>query len=110
MAFSKNILKKPINIKLTYYSLYPIYFNTRYNTKLLQIKCKMFFFLLALLENPTNKIKLIKYNTYCFNYNKFTFPRAPYKNKLSQITIGQKIYKLHLYIRFFDLLNTSTNL
>ena len=96
-----------IFLNLTYYSLYPLYFNRRYKTKFLQIKCKMFFFLIALLEacttlNSLNSIKLIKYNSSKFIKNKFTFPRAPYKNKLSQITIGQQFYKLRLYIQLIN--------
>ena len=100
-----SIKHKKISMKLnlTYYSLYPIYFNRRYKTKFLQIKCKIFFFLLALLEttmveNSNKTLFLLKYNIYKTTRNKFTFPRAPYKNKLAQIVIGQQFYILKLYI------------
>lgn len=100
-------IKSRVGLNMTYYSLYPIYFNRRYKTKFLQIKCKIFFFLLALLETSAlasvnSTLILLKYNVYKTTRNKFTFPRAPYKNKLAQITIGQKFYIIKFYVFLTD--------
>jgi len=74
----------------------PKSFNTSKN--LIRINCKMFF-IFFLLTTTLKNTHNIQFNVFKKTKRKWSFPRAPYKNKLSQVTIGDVNYFFYIHLQ-----------
>lgn len=79
-------------------------FNLKYKPKsfggsknLIRINCKMFFIFFLLVATFKNVLGF-RYDIFKKTNHKWSFPRAPYKNKLSQITIGNINYYFYILL------------